>query len=71
VRGAVFGELDNRALRNEIVAAGDDYKVSNNSGAPAHSVVAPSILFEELQVKRSTANKQKLPVYGPPPAGGK
>ena len=71
VRGAVFGELDTRALRNEIVAAGDDYKVDNVSGAPALSVVAPSLLFEELQVKRSTANRQKLPVYGPPPEGGR
>ena len=71
VRGAVFGELDTRALRNEIVAVGDDYKTSNSNVAPVHSVVAPSILFEELQVKRSNANKQKLPVYGPPPEGGK
>lgn len=71
VRGAVFGELDTRALRNEIVAVGDDHKTSNSNAAPLHSVVAPSILFEELQVKRSDANKQKLPVYGPPPEGGK
>ena len=71
VRGALFGELDTRALRNEIVAVGDDYKTSNSNAAPLHSVVAPSLLFEELQVKRSNANKQKLPVYGPPPEGGK
>lgn len=71
VRGGVFGELDTRALRNEIVAAGDDYKTSNNAGPIRQSVVAPSILFEEIQVKRSPAQKQKLPVYGPPPEGGK
>jgi TldD protein len=71
VRGAVFGELDTRALRNEIVAMGDDYKTFNVAGGTPESIVAPSVLFEELQVKRSTANKQKLPVYGPPPEGGK
>ena len=71
VRGGVFGELDSRALRNEIVAAGDDYKTFNVAGGVPESVIAPSILLQELQVKRSTANKQKLPVYGPPPEGGK
>jgi len=71
VRGAVFGELDTRALRNEIVGAGDDYKAFNVAGPIPQSIVAPSVLFQELQVKRSTANKQKLPVYGPPPEGGK
>ena len=71
VRGAVFGELDTRALRNEIVATGDDYKTSNVAAGVPESIIAPSILLQELQVKRSTANKQKLPVYGPPSEGGK
>ena len=33
VRGAVFDELDNRSLRSDIVAAGDDEYVSNSLGA--------------------------------------
>jgi hypothetical protein len=69
VRGAVFGELDTRALRNDVIAAGDDYKVHNIAGNVPESVIAPSILFQELLVKRSTAHKQKLPVYPPPESG--
>ncbi len=71
VRGAVFGELDTRALRNEIVAAGDDSKAHNRTAGLAESVIVPSLLLGELQVRRSTANKPKLPVYPPPPDGGK
>ena len=33
VRGAVFDELDNRSLRSDIVAAGNDPYVSNSLGA--------------------------------------
>jgi len=69
VRGAVFAELDTRALRNELIAAGDDYKVNNMTGAAPESVIAPSILLQEVLVRRSTAHKQKLPVYPPPPEG--
>jgi hypothetical protein len=29
-------------------------------------VVAPSILFDELQVKRADTSKDKLPEYPPP-----
>ncbi|HYN14360.1 MAG TPA: metallopeptidase TldD-related protein [Terriglobales bacterium] len=70
VRGAVFGELDTRALRNDILAVGDDYKAHNRIAALPESVIAPSLLFDELQIRRSSASKQKLPVYPPPPEGG-
>ncbi len=70
VRGAVFGDLDARALRSDLIAAGDDVYVDNRPQIVPHSIVAPSILFDELEVKRASINKDKLPDY-PAPAIGK
>jgi predicted Zn-dependent protease len=66
VRGAVFDELDNRSLRSEIVAAGDDEHVSNTLGAVPVTTIAPSLLFGDIGVKRATEEQQKLPYYPPP-----
>jgi TldD protein len=66
VRGAVFNELDTRTLRNDLVAAGDDPLVSNREGAVPSTVIAPSILFDELEVKRTDKKNAKLPEYPPP-----
>jgi len=66
VRGAIFGELDVRALRNDLIAAGDDVYVENRPANVPHSIIAPSILFEELEVKRANLNKEKLPDYPAP-----
>ncbi|MBZ5700492.1 MAG: peptidase U62 [Acidobacteriia bacterium] len=67
IRGAVFSELDIRTLRNNLIAAGDDPLVSNRaSGLPA-AVISPSVLFDELEVKRADTSKDKLPDYPPPP----
>jgi microcin-processing metallopeptidase PmbA/TldD-like protein len=72
VRGAVFGDLDTRAIRNDLVAAGNDVYVDNRVLNIPHSIVNPSILFDELQVKRANANKEKLPEYpAPTVASGK
>jgi TldD protein len=67
VRGAVFSELDVRALRSDLIAVGDDPLVSNRAGGIATSVIAPSLLFGELEVKRADTSKDKLPDYPPPP----
>jgi hypothetical protein len=67
VRGAVFGDLDVRSLRNDLVAAGDDPYVGNRTQNISHSIVNPSILFDELEVKRADRNKSTLPEYPPPP----
>src|SRR5215469_14032326 len=67
VRGAVFGDLDTRAIRNDLVAVGNDVYVDNRVLNIPHSIVSPSILFDELQVKRANANKEKLPEYPAPP----
>ena len=69
VRGAEFGELDVRALRSGLIAAGDDFHVDNHMQNIPHSIVAPSVLFDELEVKRANANKEKLPEYPAPAVG--
>jgi TldD protein len=71
VRGAAFDELDNRSLRSGIIAAGNDPYVSNSLGAVPQTIIAPSILFDEIGVKRATLEQQKLPYYPPPPAAEK
>ena len=67
VRGAVFNELDTRALRSDLAAAGDDPLVSNRPGVPFMTIVSPSVLFDELEVKRADISKEKLPDYPAPP----
>jgi predicted Zn-dependent protease len=66
VRGALFGDLDQRSMRSNIVAAGDDHFVDNEFMPVPHSVVAPSVLFDDLEIKRQTSNKDKLPEYPAP-----
>jgi len=66
VRGAVFGDLDTRALRNNIVAAGKEVDSEDQLDPIAQSVVSPGLLFDELEVKRGDIAKQKLPDYPPP-----
>ena len=67
VRGAVFNELDTRALRTDVIAAGNDPLVSNRPGGIPTTVISPSLLFDELEVKRADTSKDKLPEYPPPP----
>ena len=66
VRGAAFDELDLRSLRSDIVAAGDHPYVMNTLGPIPQTVIAPSILFGDIAVKRATEEQQKLPYYAPP-----
>ncbi|PYU81297.1 MAG: peptidase U62 [Acidobacteria bacterium] len=67
VRGAVFNELDIRAIRNDLIAVGDDPLVSNRAGAAPTTIISPSFLFGELEVKRADTSKDKLPDYPAPP----
>jgi TldD protein len=71
VRGATFGDLDTRTLRNDLIAAGNDMNVENHPLNIPHSIVNPSILFDELEVKRANANKDKLPEYPAPAVASK
>ena len=67
VRGAVFNELDVRALRSDLMSVGNDPLVSNRQGGVATTVITPSLLFDELEVKRADTSKDKLPDYPAPP----
>lgn len=69
VRGAMLDELDPRALRSEIIAAGDDPWVNNTATRLPVSFVAPSLLFREIVVKQNPEAKDKLPHYPPPALG--
>jgi len=71
VRGAVFSELDTRALRTGVIAAGNDPLVSNRPGGVPTTVISPSLLFDELEVKRADTSKDKLPEYPAPPLSKK
>jgi TldD protein len=66
VRGASFGDLDTRALRSDLIAAGGDVYVDDRPLNIPHSIAAPSILFDELEVKRANVNKETLPEYPAP-----
>jgi len=70
VRGGVFSELDTRTLRNDLIAMGNDPLVSNREGVIPSTIIAPSILFDELEVKRTDAKNAKLPEYPSPPLPG-
>jgi predicted Zn-dependent protease len=67
VRGAAFDELDNRSLRSEIRAAGNDPYVNESLGAVPRTTIVPSLLFGDIGVKRAAEEQQKLPYYPPPP----
>lgn len=69
VRGGVFGDLDVRSLRSDLIATGTAPAVEDRSEPVWFSVASPALLFDELQVKRSQATKQKLPEYPPPVLG--
>lgn len=66
VRGAVFKQLDTRALRSDVVAAGNDTYVYNRAEPLPSSIVGPSILFGELEIQRANRTREKLPTYPAP-----
>ena len=71
VRGAAFDEVDTRTLRSDIVAVGDDPYVANSLGVVPQTTIVPSLLFDNVGVKRATEEQQKLPYYAPPALTGK
>ncbi len=66
VRGAVFKQLDTRALRSDIVAAGNDAYVYNRAEPLPSAIVGPSLLFGELEIQRANRTREKLPQYPAP-----
>jgi len=66
VRGAVLDDIDDRALRSSVEAAGKDLWVANYYGDPPSTVIAPALLFSDATVRRANAKNDKLPFYPPP-----
>jgi TldD protein len=66
VRGAVFDELDQRAIRSGIIAAGGKPYVAQSLAPLPASTIAPELLFGDITVKRASEEQQKLPYYEPP-----
>ncbi len=59
VRGAVLDDIDQRALRSGIAAAGKDLFVANYYGDVPVTVMAPALLLEDATVRRANAEKRK------------
>ncbi len=66
VRGAVFEDIDQRALRSSVEAAGKDLWVSNYFGEIPQTVMAPALLLDDATVKRANQKNEKLPFYPAP-----
>ena len=66
VRGAVLDDLDQRALRSSVEAAGKDLWVANYMGDVPETVLAPALLLNDVTVKRANEKNEKLPFYPPP-----
>jgi len=66
VRGAVLDDLDQRALRSSVEAAGKELWVANYMSEVPETVLAPALLLGDVTVKRANEKNEKLPFYPPP-----
>jgi hypothetical protein len=66
VRGAALDDLDQRALRSSVEAAGKDLWVANYFGEVPETVLGPALLMNDVTVKRANEKNDKLPFYPPP-----
>jgi hypothetical protein len=66
VRGAVFDELDQRAIRSGILAAGGKPYIAQKAAPLPATTIAPELLFADITVKRANEEQQKVPYYPPP-----
>jgi hypothetical protein len=66
VRGAVLDDLDQRALRSGVEAAGKNLWVANYATEVPETVLAPALLFSDVTIKRANETNDKLPYYPPP-----
>jgi TldD protein len=66
VRGAILDDLDQRALRSGVEAAGKNLWVANYASDIPETVLAPALLFCDVTVKRANETNDKLPYYPPP-----
>jgi len=66
VRGAVLDDLDQRALRSGVEAAGKDLWVASYLSDVPSTVLAPALLLGDVTVRRANEKNDKLPFYPPP-----
>jgi predicted Zn-dependent protease len=66
VRGAALDDLDQRALRSSVEAAGKELWVANFFGEVAETVLAPALLMDDITIKRANEKNERLPFYPPP-----
>jgi hypothetical protein len=66
VRGAELDDLDQRALRSGVVAAGKQLWVANNFSEVPETVLAPALLIDDVTIRRANRKNDKLPYYPPP-----
>ena len=66
VRGATLDDLDQRALRSSVVAAGKNLWVANYFGDVPQTVLAPALLLDDATIRRANEKNDKLPFYPPP-----
>jgi len=66
VRGATLDDLDQRALRSGVIAAGKEPYVANYNGAVPETILAPALLFDDVTIRRANEKNDKLPFYPPP-----
>jgi predicted Zn-dependent protease len=66
VRGARLADLDQRAIRSSIDAAGEDFWIANYAGDVPETVIAPALLLDDITIRRANEKNDKLPFYPPP-----
>ena len=66
VRGAALDDLDQRALRSSVEAAGKALWVANYVGDVPQTILAPALLLSDVTIKRANEKNEKLPFYPPP-----
>ncbi len=66
VRGGRISDLDQRALRSSLEAAGKDLWVGNYAGEIPETVLAPALLLDDITIRRANEKNDKLPFYPAP-----
>ncbi|MGB0714926.1 MAG: metallopeptidase TldD-related protein [Phycisphaerae bacterium] len=65
IRGVKFGPVDTRELKR-MLAAGNRQAVYNSLGGVSTSIIAPGMLFEELELRRIEAEFDRQPILAAP-----
>jgi hypothetical protein len=61
-----LSDIDQRALRSSVAAAGKNLWVANYFGDVPQTVLAPALLLDDATVRRANEKNEKLPFYPPP-----